>query len=81
MLHTRLQKPFATDLRGTSALHCESRLERKRKTFKELNRIIRHCFFSLRETPVNLRDIKFLQGLTGPDGSSQERKSAVTKQS
>ena len=58
MLHTRLRKPFAIDLRQTSALHCESRLKRKRKTFKKLNRIIRNCF-SLRETPANPKDINF----------------------
>ena len=41
MLYTRLQKPFAIDLLGPSALRCGSRLGTKRKKFKkELNRII-----------------------------------------
>ena len=58
MLHTRHRKPFAIDLRGTSALHCESRL--KRKKVKELNRIIRN-WFSLRETPANPKDINLCE--------------------
>lgn len=35
MLHTRFQKPFAIDRRGTSALRCGSKLKRKRKTFRK----------------------------------------------
>lgn len=56
MLHTRLQKPFAIDRRGTSALHCGSKLKRKKSLFVT---VLCPCW-----TTASPRYIKFLQKST-----------------